>query len=37
MWPLLMAAVRRNIPIITLPFAALIGTFELTILLVYRF
>lgn len=28
MWPLLMAAVRRNIPMITVPFAAIIGMFD---------
>lgn len=37
MWPLLMGAVRRNIPMVTLPFAALIGTFEPMFLMMHNF
>lgn len=29
MWPIVMAAMRRNAPFITLPFAAIVGLYQL--------
>lgn len=35
MWPLVMAAMRRNAPFITLPFAAIVGLYQLELMIFF--